>query len=344
LYAGEIGKLWGLREIRVGDVLGQARVTAGHHFAPPTMETVVVADRSEDKQALWVALTQLAEQDPLINIRRDDARQEIALSVYGEVQKEVIQATLANDFGIKARFNESTTICIERPIRTGEAVEILHAESNPFLATIGLRVDPAPPETGIQFHMQVDTRTVPLYVYKNAENFKDNMDRYVRQALKEGLLGWQVTDCIVTMTRCGYSSADGPPSTRGPLSTSADFRKLTPMVLMQALERAGTKACEPIVRASLDIPAPTQSRVMSALARLGATADAPLLRGEFSTIQAVLPAARVTDLVRQLPRLTSGEGVLESRFAGYQPVSGEPPARLRTTTNPLHRAEYLYAS
>jgi len=305
------------------------------------METVVVADRPEHKHALWVALTQLAEQDPLINIRRDDARQEIALSLYGEVQKEVIQATLAEDFGIRASFHESTMICIERPIRTGEAVEILNTESNPFLATIGLRVDPAPPDTGIEFRMKVDTRTVPLYVYKNADNFKDNMDRYVRDALREGLFGWQVSDCIVTMTRCGYSSADGPPSTRGPLSTSADFRKLTPMVLMQALERAGTKVCEPIVRAALDIPAAAQSRVMSALARFGAATEAPSLRGEFSTIEAVLPAGRVQDLVRRLPGLTGGEGVLESRFAGYQPVSGEPPARRRTTTNPLHRDEYL---
>ena len=220
-------------------------------------------------------------------------------------------------------------ICIERPIRTGEAVEILNAESNPFLATIGLRIEPAPAGSGIEFRMQVDTRTVPMYVYRNADNFKDNMDRYVRDALREGLFGWQVTDCIVTMTACGYSSADGPPSTRGPLSTSADFRKLTPMVLMRALERAGTKVCEPIVRASLDIPAATQNRVMSALARLGATAEAPSRRGEFSTIQAVLRAARVPDLVRRLPGLSGGEGVLESSFIGYQPVFGEPPARRR---------------
>ena len=40
--------------------------------------------------------TQLAEQDPLINLRQDDVRQEMLVSLYGEVQKEVIQATLAD--------------------------------------------------------------------------------------------------------------------------------------------------------------------------------------------------------------------------------------------------------
>ena len=48
-----------------------------HYFDPPTLETVVVPRRPADKGALHVALTQLAEQDPLINVRQDDSRQEV---------------------------------------------------------------------------------------------------------------------------------------------------------------------------------------------------------------------------------------------------------------------------
>ncbi|HLB19866.1 MAG TPA: hypothetical protein VK613_12125, partial [Gaiellaceae bacterium] len=119
-----------------------------HQFAPPTLESVAVAGKSDDRARLRVALAQLAEQDPLINVRQDDTRQELSVSLYGEVQKEVIQATLANEFGLEVRFRETTPIYIERPIRTGEAIEILNAESNPFLATIGLRIDPAPNGSG----------------------------------------------------------------------------------------------------------------------------------------------------------------------------------------------------
>ena len=123
--AGQIGKLWGLGDIQIGDAIGASRTASErHHFAPPTLETVVVPRRPADKGALHVALAQLAEQDPLINLRQDDCRQEIFVSLYGEVQKEVIQATLANDFGIDVNFRETTTICIERPIGTGAAVEI----------------------------------------------------------------------------------------------------------------------------------------------------------------------------------------------------------------------------
>ena len=91
--AGQIGKLWGLGDIQIGDMIGSSRTTSErHYFAPPTLETVVVPRRPADKAALHAALAQLAEQDPLINLRQDDVRQEIFVSLYGEVQKEVIQA------------------------------------------------------------------------------------------------------------------------------------------------------------------------------------------------------------------------------------------------------------
>jgi ribosomal protection tetracycline resistance protein len=328
--AGEIAKLWGLREVQIGDRLG-----AGHalhrEFAPPTLESVVEPLNGDDGQRLRVALTQLAEQDPLINVRQDNTHGELSVSLYGEVQKEVVQATLANDFGIDVAFRATTPIYVERPIASGHAVEVLNTESNPFHATIGLRIRPAAADSGIEFRLQVGHQVVPTYVYKTREHFAVAMDGYVRDSLQEGLFGWQVTDCVVTMTESGYSVADGPPSRRGPTSTAADFRKLTPVVVKQALERAGTVVCEPVVRAVLEVPTDTVGAVLPALARLGAAVTTPSPEGDVSTIEGVLPAARVDELQRQLPRLTRGEGVLDSSFAGYQPVSGDFPIRRRTS-------------
>src|SRR5438132_2005190 len=106
---------------------------------------------------------------------------------------------------------------------------------------------------------------------------------------------------------------------------------MAPLVLRQALKRARTVVCEPTVRVSLEIPTDTIGAVMPALVRLGAAVETPSLQERLSTIEAVLPAARADDLQRQLPGLTGGEGVLDSSFAGYQPVSGEQPTRRRTT-------------
>ncbi len=334
--AAEIAKLWGLKDVQIGDRVGDAAGRELHHeFLPPTLESVVAPVDGGDAQRLRVALGQLAEQDPLINVRQDERSQELSVSLYGEVQKEVIQETLADDFGLDVAFSETTPIYVERPVDSGEAIEVLHAESNPYHATIGLRVDPAPDGSGIEVRVPVDTRTIPLFVYKTAESFAAHMDDYVRRTLREGLLGWEVTDCIVTMTTCGYSIADGPPSKRGPTSTAADFRKLTPLVLVQALEQAGTVVCEPTVRVSLEVPTNTIGAVVPAMARLGAAVDTPTPHGELSTITAILPATRADNLQRQLPQLTRGEGVLESNFAGYEPVSGEQPTRSSRVRAPV---------
>jgi ribosomal protection tetracycline resistance protein len=340
--AGEIAKLWGLADVQIGDSVGDAAARAmAHEFPPPSLESVVAPLDPDHRQRLRVALAQLAEQDPLINVCQDDTRRELSVSLYGEVQKEVVAATLAAYYGLEVAFRETTPIYVERPIGSGEAIEVLHAKSNPFLATIGLGVDPAPDGTGVAFRLQVDPRTVPLYLYKTLESFAAHMDDYVRRTLREGVFGWQVTDCTVTMTRCTYSVPDGPPSRRGPQSTAADFRKLTPLVLMQALERAGTVVCEPTARLVLEVPADTIGAVMAALARRSAAVDTPSVNGQLAVIEAVVSAARTHDLQRQLPGLTRGEGVLESSFEGYEPVVGEPPTRRRTTPNPLNLDEYM---
>jgi ribosomal protection tetracycline resistance protein len=341
--AGEIAKLWGLAEIQIGDWLGEPRGAVEHHFAPPTLEAVLAPTDPAHGQRLRVALAQLAEQDPLIDVRQDDTRGEISVSLYGEVQREVIEATLAEEYGLEVEFRETTTICVERPTRRGEAVEILNTPTNPFHADLGLRVDPAAPGSGVEVLAAagIDPRDAPLYVFKTFAGFMEHMDEYVHVALEEGLHGWQVTDCVVTVTKIAYSLADGPPSRRGPMPTARDIKNLTPLVLLQALEQGGSTVCEPVFRIVAEVPATAVGPVLAAFGRLGASAATPSPRGELSMLETALPASRVQELRRRLPGLTGGEGVLELELAGYQPVAGEPPIRQRTTPDPLNLYEYL---
>ena len=118
------------------------------------------------------------------------------------------------------------------------------------------------------------------------------MDQYVRDALREGLYGWPVTDCVVTMFSCGYSVADGPPSRRGPPSTAADFRKLTPLVLMARSQRAGTVVCEPISRVSLEIPLWAHGRRPDRARPARRGGPRTSRSAATTTIEAELPAAR----------------------------------------------------
>jgi ribosomal protection tetracycline resistance protein len=82
-----------------------------------------------------------------------------------------------------------------------------------------------------------------------------------------------------------------------------------------------------VMRVRLEIPAGTIGSVTAAAGRVGGMPGTPSVRGPLAAVEVVLPAAKIAELQRQLPGLTSGEGVLDSEFAGYRPVSGEPPTR-----------------
>ena len=144
-----------------------------------------------------MALTQLAEQDPLINLRQDDIRQELHVSLYGEVQKEVIGATLENEYDIDVEFRETTAICVERPVGIGEAFEIIPKDvadhSVPRHRRAAHRTGRGRLGRGVRARCRA--RVDPALVFKTVEAFQDAMERTVQETLRQGLYGWEVTDC-----------------------------------------------------------------------------------------------------------------------------------------------------
>jgi ribosomal protection tetracycline resistance protein len=347
LVPGEMATIRGLGPVRVGDVIGEAPPGEAQtaRFPRPALEAVVVARHADQQGSLRAALNQLAEQDPLIDVRQDDHRHEIAVSLYGEVQKEVIGATLDRDYGIDAYFRETTTVCIERPTRVGEAEEVIRARTktnitgrsspestNPFVATLGIRIEPAAVGSDIEVRFEVEPRLVPLYLFKTPDVFRTQLTAFARDALAEGLAGWRVTDCLVTVTDCGYKS---------PETSAAEFRRLMELVVATALERAGTWVCAPLADLSLEMPASTAPAVLATLGRLGGRVTGQFSANGVTRASAVVPLAEVRSLQHQLPGLSMGEGILESRPGGYVPVGEDPPTRSRSRPSPLDREAWL---
>jgi len=166
----------------------------------------------------------------------------------------------------------------------------------------------------------------------------------VRATLAQGLYGWQVTDCRVTLTHTGYfprQSHAHAQFDKSMSSTGADFRQLTPLVVMTALRKAGTRVCEPVHRFRLELPAETLAATLAMLAEVQAVPHQTTPQGVSFVLEGDVPAAQVHALTRLLPGVTHGEGLLETSFDHYRPVAGSPPSRPRTDANPLDRKEYL---
>ena len=328
--AGQIAAVYGLVQVRVGDFLGETPThVAERQFPPPTMEAVVAPLARADKARMRDALLELAEQDPLINVRQDDEREEISVSIYGEVQREVIEQTLERDYGVRAAFRATTVLYIERPLTTGTEAQVISAathsnisgrsspdSTNPYRATLGLRIEPGPAGSGIHVAFDVDVHLVPIYIYKTVPAFRAAISEYVRDSLRAGLHGWQVSDCRVTVWDAGYSRTG---------STSRDFRLVTQLVLRTALERAQTVVCEPITRLKVELPSASSAGVLTLMGHLTARVEGQFSANDVTTVTARIPTANLGEVKRRLPGLTSGQGVLENEFGGYEPVLG--PAR-----------------
>ena len=322
--AGGIAYVTGLPGIRVGDHVGAAQATAAlPRFRPPTLETVVTPKEHGGAPELFGALSRLAEQDPLIDLHYSPEQRSITVSLYGEVQRQVIAARLAEEFGIDADFSPPRTVCVETPIGVGHGRERIGRTLIP--AGVGFRVEPGPQEGGVRFELGVERGSLP-------RAFMTAIEETVHATLRAGLHGWQVVDCLVTVTHTAYYS---------PVTTAGHFRDITPLALMTALRRAGSEVREPWDRVDVEVPAESLSGTLGAIVRCGGLPEEPRTHGDASTVAAELPSAGVRQLERRLPDLTGGAGVLTSRFGGYHPVRGQVPVRPRTDHNPLDRDEYL---
>jgi ribosomal protection tetracycline resistance protein len=321
--AGEFCKVWGWKGVKIGDVVGE---WSDHiktlHFATPKYETRIEATRREQDHQLYQALMELAEEDPLISVLKDDVHQTIYLRMFGEVQKEVIETILKEHYSLDVRFAESGIVCIEKPRGTGQAIAILGAADNPFVATVGFLVEPGPVGSGVTY---ISTSgALPLAFYRAIEET-------VRATLAQGVYGWEVTDIVVTLTHTGQL----------PGTTASDFRNLVPLVLMEALSRAGTDVYEPINQFELSVPVHAISTAMFKLSQLRAVYEQPILHNDAFLLTGTLPVETSEEFRRELPSFTEGEGVFMAQEAGVLKKEGEWPTRKRMDHNPFNRKEYL---
>jgi ribosomal protection tetracycline resistance protein len=335
--AGQIAAVRGT-SARIGDTVGRPPRRRTHRFPPATLQALVEPVDPAQRLTLFAGLAELAEEDPLIDLHLDEHDGEAVISLHGEVQKEVIGSLLEERFGVRARFSRTSTACIERVVGAGESVDRIKENANPYLAGIGVRIESAPVGHGIEFSPGIERgRLTPAFIAATEEG--------VRAALRQGLNGWPVTDCTVTMTGSQYYPRQSRPHQKFDKSVSsvaADFRSLAPVVLTAALRQAGTRVCQPVDQFELDLPPHAHNSVSALLGRLGAAILDVQVAAGYARLVGELPSGRVPSVAAALPDLTGGEAILVTRFDHYAPITdGESPVRHRLGPDPGDREAWF---
>lgn len=162
--------------------------------------------------------------------------------------------------------------------------------------------------------------------------FHTAIEETVRQTLHQGLFGWEIPDIRVDLTHTAYWS---------PITIAGDFRRLVPLVLLQAIAEAGTTVLEPLNHFELDVPSDTVSRVLAHVAEHRGVVSQTTLTETQAHIEGTIPAATTHPFESMLPTLGRGEALLAASFHSYSPVPGPAPSRTRTDGNPLNEKQYV---
>ncbi len=300
LTAGDIGALYGLTDVRTGDVIGAPPRMTDLSLAVPLLKVQVFPSVPEQLPALVEAVRELAVEDPLLDMEWEKEERELYIRITGMIQLEVIAAFLKDRFGLDATFDAPSVIYKETPAAPG-AGRMDYTWPKPCWACIQLDVQPLPGGSGVVFESAVGDRVI-------LSRYQAHIAQALPDALRQGLHGWEVTDLKVTLTGGSHHLIHTHP---------LDFFVATPMAVMDALEHTGTVLLEPLVTLRLCAAEDCLGRIISDVVAMRGSFDSPAVQDGSVTVEATVPVATSLDYPVRFSILTGGRGTLSSRFAGY---------------------------
>ncbi len=129
------------------------------------------------------------------------------------------------------------------------------------------------------------------------QSFQNAVMEGIRYGCEQGLYGWNVTDCKICFKYGLYYS---------PVSTPADFRMLTPIVLEQAFRKAGTELLEPYLSFKVYAPQEYLSRAYNDAPKYCANIVNTQLKNNEVIIIGEIPARCIQDYRNDLTFLQMG--------------------------------------
>ena len=296
--AGGICAVTGLAHVRPGDALGTEPAGDAPVIAPVLTYTVLPGEH--DVHAVFKALSELADEDPMLGVSWNTHLEQIHLQLMGAVQLEVVQRVLVDRFGLSVAFEPGGILYKETISRPVEGVG--HFEPLRHYAEVHLLLEPAERGTGLTF----DTACSEDVLDRNWQRL---ILTHLAEKCHRGVLtGAPLTDVKITLLagRAHVKHTEG-----------GDFRQATWRAVRQGLMQAESVLLEPYYAFRIEVPAEQIGRAISDVRLMSGTFSSPETHGDMAVLTGRAPVSTMRDYPAEVAAYTRGRGRISCSVAGY---------------------------
>ncbi|MBO5051343.1 MAG: TetM/TetW/TetO/TetS family tetracycline resistance ribosomal protection protein [Clostridia bacterium] len=331
ISSGEIGVVYGLGDVRIGQIIGDAgclgRAIEPGQLRTPLITVQAIPATPDEMQALRRACEMLSSEDPLLQVQYVSMLNELHLKVMGTIQLEVIGELLKTRFGLSVTFDTPAIIYKETVSSRCEGF-VAYTMPKPCWAILKFVIEPAERGSGVTFSSSVPVSKIMACYQRQVENT-------IPVALNQGRLGWQVTDVNIKLVDGEHHLVHTHP---------LDFIVATPMGIQDGLQRGGSTLLEPILAVRFVLPSDFVGRVMSDVIAMRGEVLNSTYDGDRVILNALIPVQSSLDYSTTLAMFTSGRGTMSVKLHGYQECPLELGATAkRRSIDPLDTSKYILA-
>ncbi|MBR1472364.1 MAG: NYN domain-containing protein [Lachnospiraceae bacterium] len=297
--AGQICAVTGPEKSRMGMGYG---ILEGTNL--PILEPVlcykVTAPEGVDADTLLKNLCILEEEDPQFFVTFEETHREILVRVMGEVQREVLERTVQDRFGIRITFGTGSVVYKETIAAPVEGVG--HFEPLRHYAEVHLLLEPLERGNGLQFGTVCSEDILD-------KNWQRLILTHLREKMHRGvLIGAAVTDMKITILtgRAHQKHTEG-----------GDFRQATYRAVRQGLMCAENILLEPYYHFRMELPVENVGRAMTDVEGMSGRMNPPEVFGETAVLTGQAPVVCIQNYSREMAAYTRGKGTLSLSLAGY---------------------------
>src|SRR5256886_1295319 len=311
LGEGDIGAVAKLKETQTGDVLldAERQVEAPEiGFPEPVMSFAVTPKAKGDEEKMAAGLRRLGEEDPTIQLRRDQLTGEQLLSGLSQMHVEVAVQRLKSRFNVEVDLHQPRVPYLET-IRSEARAQGRYKKQTGGRGQFGdchIVLEPLQGHTGYEFVDKIVGGVIP-------QSFRPAVDKGIQEAMAHGeLAGAPVQGLRVLLVDGSYHTVD---------SSEMAFKIAGSMAFKHAYTQADPVLLEPIMEVEVIAPDEAVGAVNGDLnSRRGRLQGMEPVGNGMTTIRAEVPMADILTYSQSLTSLTGGRGDYTMHFARYDEV------------------------